>query len=58
MSTTQQLLLLAVGALAVWQVVLFGAFIAMFASGKYNKIRVGVGPGLAALVLLVIFILL
>lgn len=51
------LLILAIAA-SVWQLVLFTGWYAMVRSGKYDNVTVGYGPGLVAVVLFILVVLL
>lgn len=57
-STTEQLLGIALGALVLWQAWLALTAALMIGSGRYGKVTVGIGPGLAALVVLIALVVL
>jgi len=53
--TSLAIALLVIGiAACVYQFFLFTAFVAMMASGKYTKVRVGITPGVIGVILIVI----
>lgn len=53
MSEIQLVLIILGGAFALWQIVLLTAFVGMLVNPNYTKVKVGILPGIIALILFI-----
>lgn len=57
MSEIQIIMFIFAGTFALWQVALCVAWVVMMASGKYSNVTLGIAPGVLAVILAIVAVL-